>query len=128
MYNDFLINLKNDITALKNKDNESIFNKVTIGATKSDDDLSLASIFLSNANHKQLTTFRYESEMVINIVCIFQMRRNDNIDIFLQDKYNEIEILENYVKQKYNLTSTEFSQDIKGLYCMLTFNNSKVVT
>ncbi|SDC46468.1 hypothetical protein [Geotoga petraea] len=127
MYNELLDKIKNDLSVIKNND-ILIFDKVTKGATKSDDDLNVASIFLANSNHGQLTSRRYETEPTINLVCIFNKKRDDlsQNELFLQRKYSDIEVIEDYFKQNFVLTNTEFSEDNNGLYVMITFKTSEV--
>lgn len=124
MYNELLNNIKNDISAIRNSDN-LIFDKVSTGATKSDDDLNVASVFLGETDHKQLTSFRYEKNITVYLVCIFNKKRDEDEELFLQKKYSDTEIIEDYLKN-YELTNTEFSHDSGGLYVMFTFKTKEV--
>ena len=125
MYNELLNSIKSDLETMS-YNNKNIFQKVSIGATKVDDYLSSASIFLDSSNHQQMTSLRYETDINIDIVCIFSMSRGENSELFFQEKYEIVEMLEKYFKQNHQSISTEFSSDDEHLFVMFRIKTSEV--
>lgn len=125
MYNDLLNSIKSDLEGMT-YNNKNIFQKVGIGALKADDYLSSASIFLDSSNHQQMTSLRYETNVNVDIVCVFSMSRGENSELFFQEKYDIVEVLEKYFKQNYQLLNTEFTSDDEHLFVMFRIKTSEV--
>ncbi|NUU94827.1 hypothetical protein XO10_00650 [Marinitoga sp. 1135] len=125
MYNDLLNSIKSDLKGMT-YNNKNVFQKVGIGALKADDYLSSASIFLDSSNHQQMTSLRYEINVNVDIVCVFSMSRGEDSELFFQEKYDIVEVLEKYFKQNYQLLNTEFSSDDEHLFVMFRIKTSEV--
>ncbi|AJW76916.1 hypothetical protein X275_01345 [Marinitoga sp. 1197] len=125
MYNDLLNSIKLSLESMV-YNNKNIFQKVGIGALKADDYLSSASIFLDSSNHQQMTSFRYEINVNVDIVCAFSMSRGENPELFFQEKYDIVEVLEKHFKENYQLMNTEFSSDEEHLFVMFRIKTSEV--
>lgn len=126
MYKKLLENIKTEVESIKDLTGKKIFLKVSVGATKADDDLSVASIFLENTEHRQLTSFKYEKNVTLFLVCVFNKPRDQEEETFLWARLSEVELIEEWIKSYYELTTTDFNFDSKGFYVMFTFKTNEV--